>query len=339
MGMQTRKTNMNTLVTGGAGFVGRALIGQLITQAVDGHIFLVDDFSRHGAADGIVPIDERLTCINADLSDPKSVMNLPSNVDRVYHLAAVVGVGPVEAEPARVMRVNTLSTLNVFNWFADAGTEGARLLFASTSEVYSGGIMAGLEVPVPTPESVPIVIADPNNPRFSYAATKLWGEMYARFLSSERNVDIVSVRYHNVYGPGMGYDHVIPQVVTRIVNKESPFRLIAGDQTRSFCWVQDAVEATCRVMEANGMISGEVVHIGNPNGEVTIKSLYEAIFAEMKYTPTDVVSENPTAGSVSRRCPDISRLQELTGYQPSTRLEDGLKETIAWYYNDLQTCS
>src|SRR5206468_706224 len=138
------------------------------------------------------------------------------------------GVGPVCVAPPRVMRVNTLSTLYVFEWFVQTAAPGARLLYASSSEVYGGA--SGLNLPIPTPESVPAVISDPQNPRYSYAVSKLWGEMYARFLAKSTGALLATVRYHNVYGPRMGYDHVIPQVVTRVATREKPFRVIGAEE-------------------------------------------------------------------------------------------------------------
>ena len=84
--------------------------------------------------------------------------------------------------------------------------------------------MSGFDLPIPTPEQVPAVIEDLNNPRFSYALTKMWGEAYANYLASKNNILTMTVRYHNVYGPRMGYDHVIPQIVKRIKSKENPFK-------------------------------------------------------------------------------------------------------------------
>ncbi len=325
---------MRTVVTGGCGFIGRALVARLVEAAgADDKLWLVDTLQRHGHSPSIDRLRHMrgVTILNLDLAHPRSIDELPCAVDRVYHLAAIVGVGPVETDPVRVMRTNTLSTLNVFDWFSEAGTDRARLLFSSSSEVYAGLATAGFDLPVPTPEGVPAVIPDLENPRYSYALSKLWGEAYAKYLALQNGLCTVSVRYHNVYGPAMGYDHVIPQVIARIVAREEPFRRFGGEQTRSFCFVNDAAEATRRVMEADAAPAGRVVHIGDPGGEVAIGELYDMLFDLCGWRPREIVDVAPSRGSVDRRCPDTSVLTAMTGFEAGCRLTDGLRQTVDWY--------
>ena len=330
---------MRTIITGGAGFIGLALAQRLAGLAgLSDEILLVDNLARHGANDGLNRLVSNpcVRLIQADLSLAASLDQIPTPIDRVYHLAARVGVGLVTAAPADVLRTNTLSTLNVFQWFADHASPGARLLFASTSEVYSGALLAGFDLPVPTPEAVPAVIPDLDNPRFSYALSKMWGEAYAKYLSHTTDAHFVSVRYHNVYGPQMGNEHVIPQIVHRVRMREDPFQIIGADQTRSFCWVGDAVEATHRTMESSRLTPGVVVHIGNQQGEVEIGRLYDMIFELCGWVPQKRVALASPSGSVPRRCPDVTNLRSLTGYEPSTRLHEGLGKTVTWYLEQSQ---
>lgn len=325
---------MRTVITGGAGFIGLALSHLLINRAKPSdEIFLVDTLARHGKR---AKLDRMLThpcvhLIQADLTHQASLEQIPSPVDRVYHLAARVGVGPVTVAPADVLSANTMSTLNVFEWFVKNSSSNARLLFTSTSEVYSGTALSDFKLPVPTSENVPVIISDLDNPRFSYALSKMWGEAYAKYLASETGKLLASVRYHNVYGPEMGYDHVIPQIITRVKAREDPFQIIGADQTRSFCWIEDAVEATYRVMEASQLTPGIIVHIGNQHKEIEIRKLYEMVFDLCKWTPSNRVNHPSPTGSVPRRCPDITLLRSLTDYEPSTPFRDGLLITAKWY--------
>lgn len=310
-----------------------ALAHRLIKEAKSGdEIVLVDSLSRHGRHIELERVLEHecARLIEVDLERSESLAKLPEPVDRLYHLAARIGVSRTMAAPAQILRMNTLTTMNVFDWFAHHASAEGRLLFASTSEVYSGAKKIDFDLPVPTSEAVPLVMSDLENPRFSYALAKTWGEVYARHLSTETESLFASVRYHNVYGPRMGYDHVIPQIINRVNDAEEPFRIIGAGQTRSFCWIEDAAEATYRTMEAAKLKPGMVVHIGCQE-EIAIGDLYELIFKVCQWQPFSREEISPPPGDVSRRCPDTTRLQSLTGYQPSTPLAEGLTKTVRWY--------
>ncbi|MBN2563461.1 MAG: NAD-dependent epimerase/dehydratase family protein [Phycisphaerae bacterium] len=323
-----------TVITGGAGFIGLNLCRRLLADARPGdEIVLVDNMERHGRDANLAELAAQpsVRVLDADLEDHDSLRRMPLPVDRVYHLAAVVGVGRVEADPERVLRTNTICTLNVLNWFAEHAGRDARVLFTSTSEVYAGGLMTDHPIPVPTAEDVPVVISDISNPRFSYAISKLWGEAYVRYVARATGRCLVSVRYHNVYGPRMGYEHVIPQIIVRIRAREKPFRVVGGDQTRAFCYVTDAVEATVRLMEAPGCPLGGVVHIGNSREEKRIAELYKELFALCGWKPETVEHVPAPKGSVGRRCPDTRLMETLTGFVPVVPLAEGLRKTTDWY--------
>ena len=158
---------MRSLVLGGAGFIGVHLTRRLLAEGHD--VTVVDDFSRGRRDPELDALD--VPVISADLTDAASFGALPRDHDHVYLLAAVVGVRNVERDPSRVVRINTLAVLNTLDWI----TAPQRLFFASTSEAYAGGVTAGV-VPVPTPETVPLVIEDVTSPRFAYAISKMLGE-------------------------------------------------------------------------------------------------------------------------------------------------------------------
>ena len=324
---------MRTVITGGCGFIGSALTRRLLKNlSKSDEIIIVDTMQRHGkCADLTLLSNTSVKMIEADLCDVNSFRSIPAPVDRLYHFAAIVGVDLVESNPVQVMRNNTLSTLYLLDWFTKNKTPNARVLFSSSSEVYSGTEMVGLDLPIPTPETVPLAISDIKNPRVSYALTKMWGEAYATYLAEKNNVFAISVRYHNIFGPMMGYNHVIPQVILRILSKEKPFRVIAAEQTRSFCWVGDAAKATNLVMESENIDPGSVVHIGNENGEIKISEIYDLLFDISGWSPERKINFPAPQGSVSRRCPDTTKLQLLTGYIPDTPLRQGLEKTVAWY--------
>lgn len=330
---------MRTVITGGAGFIGSALARSLLRNCAENdEIILVDSLDRHGETESLRDLrrSKHVQFLRADLSEPSCVRLLPANADRVYNLAGVVGVENVVTAPAQVMRANTAIAANVLHWFVETAAPDARFLYASTSEVYAGNVLSGLDLPIPTPEQVPAVIHDLTNPRMSYAVSKLWGEMYGRFVAQATERLVAIVRYHNVYGPNMGYSHVIPQVIIRVLRRETPFRVIAAEETRSFCWIDDAVEATSLVLDAPTLQAGDVVHIGDPTGEVTMQQLYDMIYGVLEWHPDKVVFQDSSSASVPRRCPDTTFLESLIGSRTTTPLSDGLQRTADWYRNHIQ---
>jgi UDP-glucose 4-epimerase/UDP-glucuronate decarboxylase len=315
---------MRVLLLGGAGFIGLHLARRLVA---DGHqVTIVDDFSR-GRDDADLDrlrSDPAVRVVSGDLTHPDTWAALPSGWDQIYLLAAVVGVRNVEQDPARVVRVNTLAALHMLDWVAP----GERVFFASTSEVYAGGVTAGV-VPVPTPETVPTMISDITAPRFAYAASKLLGEAAFLHTARARGFETVVGRFHNVYGPRMGADHVIPEMSLRALRGADPFPVPGADQYRAFCHVDDAVEAMLRLMAAPAA-TGQIVHIGNDREETNIGDLAKLVLRVAGVSPA-IEAEAAPPGSVTRRCPDLSRLRELTGYEPTVSLEEGVRTTFAWY--------
>jgi nucleoside-diphosphate-sugar epimerase len=315
---------VKALLLGGAGFIGLHLARRLVA---DGHdVTIVDDFSR-GRDDKDLDVlrnDPAVQIISGDLTDPATFAALPHGWDQIYLLAAVVGVRNVESDPARVVRVNTLAALHLLDWV----TPGERVFFASTSEVYAGGVEAGI-VGVPTPEDIPVMISDITAPRFAYAVSKLLGEAAFIHTGRAKGFDAVVGRFHNVYGPRMGADHVVPEMSLRAVGGEDPFRVPGADQFRAFCHVDDAVEAMLRLMAAPAA-AGQIVHIGNDREETNIGDLAKVVLRLADVSPTVQATPAPP-GSVTRRCPDLGRLRELTGFEPTVSLEEGVRTTFEWY--------
>lgn len=311
---------MRVLVLGGAGFIGLHLTRRLVAEGNE--VSIVDDFSR-GRDD---PELARLgvPVLHADLTDPASYRNLPRHWDQIFMLAAVVGVRNVESDPARVIRTNTMALLHLLDWMRP----GQRLFFASTSEVYAGGVTAGV-VPVPTGETAPLMFGDVTAPRFAYGVSKMLGEAAVVHTARAKRIPYVIGRFHNVYGARMGADHVIPELSLRALGKEDPFKLYGAEQTRAFCHVDDAVEAMIRLIGSDRAL-GRIVHIGNDTEEIGIGDLAELILRVAGHEPRMRMLAAPP-GSVARRCPDLTTLRDLTGFEPAVRLEDGVRGTFDWY--------
>jgi UDP-glucuronate decarboxylase len=314
------------LILGGAGFVGYHLARRLGEDGARA-ITIVDDLSRGRMDDELSALVRRpgVDFVQADLTDAAAWARLDRAWDQVYMLVAVVGVRNVEADPFRTIRVNTQSVLNLIEWLTPAA---GTVFFSSTSEAYAGAL-GWSAFPVPTPENVPLAVGDIENPRFAYSASKILGEAAVIQGARARRVPYVVGRFHNVYGPRMGADHVIPELSLRALAREDPFRVYGVEQHRAFCHVADAVDAMTRLM-AEPAAAGRIVNIGNDADETTIERLLALVLDVAGFAPT--IDRRPApAGSPARRCPDISRLRALTGFTPKVDLDVGVRQTFEWY--------
>ena len=314
------------LVTGGAGFIGYHLSKHLISRGVD--VTLVDNLFR-GKMDYLFSDllkESNLKFVNLDLTNPTSFKRLDCAYDYVYHLAAINGTEYFYKMPDAVLRTNILTAINVLDWFTKSNC--GKILFTSSSETYAG-TMTRFGLPIPTPEDVPLCICDVFNPRWSYAGSKIIGELLFINYARMHNLDMSIVRYHNVYGPRMGYSHVIPNFLLRIYDGIKPFP-IYGSTQRAFCYVDDAVKATELVM-TNKNCSGKILNIGNNLEEITTIDLAKLMFEILNYHAEISVGPEPE-GSVGRRCPNIDKLTELTGYCPEVPIRTGLSLTHDYYY-------
>jgi nucleoside-diphosphate-sugar epimerase len=310
---------VRALVTGGRGFIGRRVCERL--AALGHEVRALDNGWRSDAA-----LPDGVTAFDADVRDRVRLDEACAGVDLVVHLAAIQGTANFYRDPALVLDVNLRGVLNVAEAAASAGVQ--RLVFSSSSEVY------GIPVRFPTPETEPLQVPDPLNPRWSYGGSKLAGELVVANLARAAGYDFTILRYHNVYGPAMGWDHVIPQFIRRLELDEEFTIQGDGEQQRSFCYVDDAVDATLAAA-VKDVARGQIFNIGNPDGEVSINALV-ALLEEI--SGKDVQPRHvPFEGEgTRRRVPDIARARQLLGYSPGVSLPEGLKRTYAWYAEELR---
>jgi UDP-glucose 4-epimerase/UDP-glucuronate decarboxylase len=264
--------------------------------------------------------------MQCDLRDPAALDAIDGTFSHVYHLAAIVGVKHCLSRPADVLDVNIRATMNVLDFVKQRSC--GKLMYSSSSEIYAGGFELGA-LPIPTPENVPAVF-DPGHPRACYASSKVIGEQLVRFNCLQAGVPFLIVRFHNVYGPRMGYVHVVPEIIKRVMSGEDPLRLFGKGQTRAFCYIDDAIRAITSAMDK---IDNEVFHVGTDE-ETEISDLYRVILTELGRQP-ELEPAPPASGSVERRCPDIGKLRQMIGYVPEVTLTEGIRRTCEWYVNDL----
>lgn len=321
------------LIIGGAGFIGMNIVKELGKK--EGYQITIGDNFFRGKMDAQLTKlveDHNIKVVSADFTEFSSFNELEDDYDYVYMLASVVGVEYTQKMPNELIRINTALILNTLEWVKT--TNCKKVLFTSTSECYAGTIEA-FDYQVPTAEDVPLCIDDITHPRFTYAVTKMLGESGFMQYSKVYNFECTIVRYHNVYGPRMGFKHVIPQVVQRFLNNEDPFKVYGFDQTRAFNYIDDAVTGTIDAMESTDT-NGEILHIGDMESEITIEQLIHFMGDLMGYKGT-YERQGAHSGSVSRRCPDTSKAENMIGYTPKVHWEEGVKKTVDWYVNYIQS--
>jgi len=298
------------IVTGGNGFIGRNLVEKL-SQNQTFEVISVDiNHSDHSKITNVQYVE-------CDLTDAESVRDLPP-VDYVFHLAAINGTQRFYSEPWHVMYNSLASTLNIINHFK-ADSELKRFIYTSSSEVYADRI-SGEDNKLKSDESIQVGFDNVLNPRWSYGGAKLAGEIAVNAASIEYGLKFTILRYHNIYGPNMGINHVIPDFISRA--RKGVFKLFGGNNVRSFMHISDALSATLLAGVSSETV-GKIVHIGNEE-PVTMIELAEIIMKTNNWIGKIEIEEAPE-GSTNYRCPDTSYLRKTLGFTPEFDLATGIK--------------
>jgi UDP-glucose 4-epimerase len=315
---------VRALVTGGAGFIGRHLARRLLAG---GHeTVLLDDFSTGSAAAAADLVEAGAELVTGSVLDAGLVDALVAGADRVFHLAAAVGVRRVLAAPLATLRTNIHGTEHVL---AAAHRHGARVLLASTSEVYGKAGGGG-----PLAEDTDRVLGSPLVSRWCYAEAKAVDEAMAAAYHRECGLWTVIARLFNVVGPGQTgrYGMVLPRFVDQALAGEPLTVHADGKQTRCFCYVGDAVAALTALVEQPAA-AGRAVNIGRPV-EVSIVDLARQVIAAAgSASPIRFVPYQQAYGDgyedMRRRVPDITLAAELIGFRPRLGLDEVIRLVIA----------
>lgn len=319
-------TARKILVTGGSGFIGSALVKRLVRE---GHAVRVLDDNSRGAPRRLAEVEKEIEFVGGDVRDPGAVDAAVTGVDEVHHLAYVNGTEFFYSAPELVLDVGVKGMINVLDACRKHGVRD--LILASSSEVYQ------TPPTIPTDETAPLIVPDPLNPRYSYGGGKIISELMAINYGRKFFDRVLIFRPHNVYGPDMGWEHVVPQFALRLKAAQAahpsgplPFAIQgSGEETRSFCFVDDLVEGVI-VMRARGEHLG-IYHVGTTD-EISVADLARRM-AQQIGRSIDLKTGTRLAGSTPRRCPDISKLAGL-GYKPRVPLAQGLTRTIDWYWQN-----
>jgi nucleoside-diphosphate-sugar epimerase len=314
---------MRILVTGGAGFIGSNLAVKL---AQAGHeVRVLDDMSR-GNRERLRGV--QCTVVQGDVRNADDVLTAMHGCDAVAHLAYLQGTQTFYAEPRTVLDVALRGILNVLRGCEVTGC--GDLLLVSSSEAYQ------VADQVPTPETVPLSVPDPMNARYSYGGGKIASELAALAWQRAGVLDrVVIARPHNVYGPDMGREHVIPEFCLRMsrLAEAQPEGIIdfpiqgTGAETRSFCYIEDCTDQLALLL---ARAHTGIWNVGTMD-EHDIEDVAHAV-AYRYGRQVKVLPGNLPQGSPPRRLPAMAKTRELAGAQLAvTPWDTGLDATVAWY--------
>ena len=309
-------------LSGGAGFIGSALVSRLIDA---NEIVIYDTYARHSLNGKKFERHPNLTSRKGDILDFENIKKHITGANIVIHLAAIAGIDTVIKSPVTTMRVNMIGTSNMLEAASEL-TSLERFVDFSTSEVFGSYAYRSEEGDSTSLGAV-------GNARWTYAVSKLAGEHLSYSYFKERGLPSATIRPFNIYGPGQVGEGAVHHFITRALKGEDLIIRGNGDQIRSWCYIDDIVDAIIAVLEKDGAV-GECFNIGNPRGTVTIYGLALAAI-RVTYSKSKIVFTDKDIVDVELRIPNIDKAKSILGFLPAIDLEEGLKLTANWYYDKI----
>jgi len=307
------------LVTGGAGFIGCNIVRRLLKE---GHgVRVLDNFST-GRRENLEGVDVEL--IEGDLTSYHMVQRAVKGVDYVLHQGALPSVPRSVNDPIATVNVNIMGTLNVLTASYEAGVK--RVVYASSSSIY------GDTPELPKRETM---LPQPKSP---YAASKLAGEYLCRVFYETYGLEVVILRYFNVFGPFQNPHSQYAAVISKFIMaalKGEPVTIFGdGCQSRDFTFVDNVVEANLAALQAPKSALGKPINIACGQS-YTLLDLVTTL-EELLDTRIKRVFKEPRPGDVQHSLADISLAKELLGYEPKVDFREGLRRTVAWYRDRIE---
>jgi nucleoside-diphosphate-sugar epimerase len=306
---------MRAIVTGGAGFLGRSVVRELTDK--NWEVTVIDNDSRGDSR----LLNNEVAFHKIDIRDQDKIIGVTRNADLLIHLAFVNGTKHFYEKPDLVVDVGIKGMMSVHE--AVKHNNIPEIMVFSTSEAYQGSVT------IPTPEEVPLTIPDILNPRFSYGGSKIALELVTVHLTSKFVESWKILRPHNIYGPNMGLDHVVPELFHKVMSATSDMVYIEGDgtQTRAFCHIEDFRQAFSLIVQDDA--KNQIYNIGTRE-ETSILNLANRIM-EIAGKKLNIIKSDPMPGGVLRRCPDITKIERL-GFKQKLTLNQGLSDFYDNYY-------
>ena len=316
--------NQRIIVLGAAGFIGFHLSLEL--SKIKGVSLVIVDNHARGSNDIAyknLSEMENVRAIDLDLSIESSYENLFQRGDYVINCAALNGTQNFYDFPVQVIRNSAMTSILAAEYGSKIGIN--KYIYLGTPESYASGLELGI-VTIPTPENVPLIIDSPLNIRWSYAASKTIGEVASMANLEQFGLNSIILRVHNIYGPRMGNNHVIPDLVEKFINGN--FEVHGVNETRAFMYIDDLIQILVKFIFETNEFKNRIFHIGSSK-ETHILDLAKLIMNELKIEG-DIIPVKNFTGSVLRRLPDTTLLNDYVSYK-ETELKSGIQKYIEWY--------
>ncbi|HEU4610394.1 MAG TPA: NAD-dependent 4,6-dehydratase LegB [Chitinophagaceae bacterium] len=311
------------LVTGADGFIGSHLVEQLLTEGCHVKAFVYyNSFNSWGWLDTLPQaLRQQLEVFAGDIRDSNGVRTAMKGIDVVFHLAALIAIPFSYHSPDSYIDTNVKGTLNIVQAAKDLGTE--RVLVTSTSEVYG------------TATYIPIDERHPRQPQSPYSASKIGADCVAESFYRSFNVPLTIVRPFNTFGPRQSARAVIPTIITQLLNGKKEICLGDTTPTRDLVYVKDTVNGFVEIARSDKLI-GQDCNIATQS-EISVADLAGRLIALINpqaKVVTDEVRLRPEKSEVFRLYGSKEKISKYTSWQQKYSLDDGLKETIAWFSKD-----
>jgi len=307
-------TDLKFVVTGGAGFIGSALVRNLLPR---GKVVVIDNLLT-GKQSNLREIRDQIEFHYLDIRNPPGLEPVMRDADTVFHLAAIPSVPRSIEDPIPSHEVNIDGTFNVLLAASKQGVR--RVVYAASSSAYGDTeVLPKTETMTPMPKS-------------PYAAQKLLGEYYASVFYSCYGLETVSLRFFNVYGPRQDpsspYSGVLSLFMKHLLARTPPTIFGDGEQSRDFTYVEDVAELCWKASQAKG-VAGKMYNAGNGN-QYTLNRVW-TLLQEMEGVHLPAKMGPPRAGDVRHSKADTASAVRDLGHSPRITLEEGLKRTLEWY--------